>query len=81
MSYETGVALLGPRPFRLDVAAVEAITDAQRVTESLLRTCGKFVHDGNIYYWLEALDQVSFVLVGLFGDAQDTLDYIFERPE
>ena len=53
---EANVALLGPRPYDLDHAANQAMWDVQDVTESLLRSCGKFTGNQDIYYWLEALE-------------------------
>ncbi len=74
-----GVALLGPRPFGLANAAIQASWDAQDVAESLLRSCGHLgEHKGEVYYWLEALDQLSHVIRASVTDAQTTLDSL--RP-
>jgi len=66
--------LLGPRPFDLDRAALNAMWDVQDITNSLLRSCGHFTGKTEIYYWLEALDQLSFVVRGSMSDGQDMLD-------
>ena len=81
ISREAGVGLLGPRPFGLAPALVDSIYNTQDVTESLLRSCGHLVDDGAIYYWLEAMDQLSYVLRGLVTDGQSRLDAIFEPNE
>lgn len=72
-----GVALLGPRPYDLDRAALQAMWDVQDVTESLMRSCGRFTDDQDIYYWLEALDQLSFVIRDSLSQGQEVLDHIF----
>lgn len=76
-SGDAAVGLLGPRPYDLETAAVQAMWDVQDVTESLLRTCGRFSDDQDIYYWLEALDQLSFVVRGSVADGQDALNAVF----
>lgn len=76
-SGDPGVALLGPRPYDLDRAALQAVWDVQDVTESLLRSCGRFTDDQDIYYWLEALDQLSFVIRDSLNQGQEILDDIF----
>lgn len=76
--HEPEVALLGPRPNGLTDSAIVAIHDAQDITESLLRSCGRFHDDESIYWWLEALDQLSHVLRGMLSDAQSSLDYVFQ---
>jgi hypothetical protein len=76
---EPNVALLGPRPYDLDRAANQAMWDVQDVTESLLRSCGKFTGNLDIYYWLEALDQLSYIVRGSVSDGQDLLDSVFAK--
>lgn len=78
-SGDPGVALLGPRPYDLDRVALQAMWDVQDVTESLLRSCGRFTDDQDIYYWLEALDQLSFVIRGLLSQGQEVLDDAFAK--
>ena len=73
-----GEILLGPRPNRLAEPAIQAVSDAQDIAESLLRSCGRF--DGGeqvIYYWLEALEQISYALRSMVADAQASLDHAF----
>lgn len=71
-------ALLGPRPFGLKGPAVQAAWETQEIAESLLRACGRLTTgNAEIYYWLEALDQMSHVLRSLISDAQLKLDYVF----
>lgn len=76
---EPNAALLGPRPYELDRAANQAMWDVQDVTESLLRSCGKFTGNQDIYYWLEALDQLSYVVRGSVGDGRDLLDSVLAK--
>lgn len=76
-SGDPDVALLGPRPYDLDRAALQAMWDVQDVTESLMRSCGRFTDDQDIYYWLEALDQLSFVIRDSLYQGQEVLDDIF----
>lgn len=78
--FKPGEILLGPRPSGLANPAVQAIWDVQSIAESLLRACGRFRgEEDDIYYWLEALDQLSYVLRGLVTDAQASLDYVFSE--
>ncbi|GAB2827789.1 hypothetical protein GCM10027022_18570 [Alpinimonas psychrophila] len=53
--------------------------DVQDVTESLIRSCGKFTGNQDIYYWLEALDQLSYVVRGSVSGGQDLLDSVFAK--
>lgn len=74
---DPNTGLLGPRPHDLDRAADQAMWDLQSVTESLMRSCGKFLPDEDIYYWLEALDQLAFVIRGSLSQGQQVLDDVF----
>lgn len=75
-------ALLGPRPFGLAGPANQAAWDTQAVAESLLRSCGHLTEgNGEIYYWLEALDQLSHVLRGSVNHAQEGLNEVFAEDE
>jgi len=74
---EPGVALLGPRPFALDRPAVQAMWDMQEVSDSLLRSCARFNGSREIYYWLEALDQIAYVVRGSISQGQQLLDSVF----
>lgn len=75
---KAGEVLLGPRHYNLAEPAVVAIMDVQDIAESLLRSAGKFiVANDDIYYWLEALDQLSHVLRNMVSNAQFSLDAIF----
>jgi hypothetical protein len=76
---EAETLVLGPRPFGFITAGWDALRDTQVATDALLRSCGRCADDPAIYYWLEALDQLSNVLQNMVISAGSTLDSIFER--
>ena len=75
-----GVSLLGPRPFGLDKPVHQAMWNVQDIAESLLRSCGHIAEDKRIYYWLEALDQLSYIVRGSFTEGQEALNVALESP-
>ncbi|UNB50917.1 DUF5677 domain-containing protein [Mycolicibacterium sp. YH-1] len=70
---------LGPRPYGFATVAYDALRDAQDTTEALLRSCGRSTDDKSVYYWLEALDQLSYVLSNMVVHAGSALDTVFNR--
>lgn len=56
---------------------MQAMWTVQDVADSLLRSCGRFAEDHSIYFWLEALDKLSYVARSAVGHAQAALDAAF----
>ena len=73
------MALLGPRPYRLAVAATEAIGDVQDVTEAFQRFCGRNASNASLYYWLEGLDVLTNGGRGSIKVSQADLDQASEQ--
>ncbi|SKK68308.1 Uncharacterised protein [Mycobacteroides abscessus subsp. bolletii] len=79
--HEPETLVLGPRPYGFATTAFNAIRDVQSVTEALLRSCGRLADDGSVHYWLEALDQLSYILRHLADQIDSNLKAVFRPSE